>query len=80
MALKDIILQKIKEEIQLDPESVGYAGKTRDEILQLLNNSVRKYRTVEDAFPSPINRILTAMADTPNAITLIEFNAALATT
>ena len=80
MALKDIILKKIKEEIQLDPEGVGYTGKTNAEILQLLNNSVRKNRIVEDAYPAPINRILTAMADTPNAITLIELIAVLATT
>ena len=70
MALKDEIYKCIKEEIVKDPEGVGYAGKTVAEILQLLNNPVKKQRIVEDTFPAPINRILTGLPDTPNIITL----------
>ena len=70
MALKDTILQKIKEELVNDPQAVGYVGKTNQEILDLLNNPVYKYRTVQDQETAPIARILTGVAEAPNIVTL----------
>lgn len=68
MALRDEILKKIKEEIINDPEGVGYAGKTDDEITVLLNNSLVRKITVDQVFPSPMNRILSGVSDTPNIV------------
>jgi hypothetical protein len=76
--ITDLILQKIKEEIEKDPEGIGYAGKTDDEIMILLNTSVRKDRIVTDGYPPPINRILTAIADAPNVVTKEEVTTAKA--
>lgn len=69
MALKDEIEKKIKEEIANDPDGLGYALKTDDEIRITLNEPVRKQRVVEDIFPSPINRILSGLANAPNIVT-----------
>lgn len=80
MGLQLEILKKIKEELINDPDGVGYAGKTNAEKLALLNNSVVKERIVYDTMPSPINKILSGMADLPNSITFAELIAALAST
>lgn len=76
MALTRELLLRIRQEIENDPEGVGYAGKTDAEILSLLNNAVRKQKTVEDVFPSPINRILTTIPEIPNVISLTELQQA----
>ncbi len=68
MTLQEIINAKIKEEIEKDPEGVGYKGKTYSEIMALLNNPVIKTRIVEDQTTAPINRILSGIANTPNVI------------
>lgn len=80
MSLTNEILKRIKEEIAKDPEKVGYSGKTDAEILGLLNNSVQVPRTIYENKPSPINRILSGMTRTPNAITTVELSAALIAT
>ncbi|MFZ5985500.1 MAG: hypothetical protein ACOYWZ_00015 [Bacillota bacterium] len=63
------VYEKVREEIQNDPEKLGYEGKTTAEITNLLNNSVKKQRIVEDVFPSRINQILVRIANTPNILT-----------
>lgn len=68
MSLQEIIYSKIKEEISLDPEGVGYAGKTDEEILFLLNNPVVKDRLVQDFSQSPISRIFSGLAEAPNIV------------
>lgn len=80
MGLQIEILKKIKQELSDDPMGIGYAGKTPNEKLALLNNAAVKERVVYDTFPSPVNRILSGLADLPNSITLAELVAALATT
>ena len=70
MALKDTILQKIKEEITNDSENMGYAGKTVQQILDLLNNPVYKQRVVIDTETAPIARILSGVANAPNIVVL----------
>ena len=77
MALRDTILAKIKEEIQNDPNGIGYATMTAAQKLEALNNAVRKNRTVEDVSPSPMNRILSGIADAPNIVALIDLVDAL---
>lgn len=72
MGLTIDMLKKIKEEIINDPMELGYAGKTDAEIAVLLSDSVFKKREVIDAHPSPLNRILVSMADSPNIITIQE--------
>lgn len=69
MSLTNEMLKKIKEEIANDPEGIGYAGKNDLEIANLLSSSVFKKRIVMDAYPSPLNRILAGLADSPNIIT-----------
>lgn len=70
MALNDEVLIKIKEEITNDPFGVGYAGKTDDEIQDLLNKPVYKQRIVVDTETAPIARILAGIANLPNVIAL----------
>lgn len=68
MGLQEEIYAKIKEEIANDPFSVGYAGKSDDEIKVLLNEPIRTQKIIEDVSPSPMNRILSGIADAPNVI------------
>jgi hypothetical protein len=78
MGLADDIMSKIKEEIEKDPQSIGYAGKTDEEIATLLSSSVFKERVVIDAQPSPLNRILVGFADGPNIVSNVEITEAKA--
>lgn len=68
MSVTDEILMRIKLEITNDPEGVGYAGKTDDEIMVLLNSPQIKQRVVDETLPSPMNRILNGLAKAPNVI------------
>ena len=80
MTLRDTILQKIKEEIQSDPNNVGYDAMTALQKLQAINNHVeRQVVTVQYDTP-PISRILSGLADTPNVVSLADLTAALSTT
>lgn len=69
MAVTDLILQKIKEEIANDPDGLGYAGKTDAEIMALLNGNVYKQKVVIDILPSPMARIMQGIASAPNVLT-----------
>lgn len=62
------MLKKIKAEIVNDPDNIGYAGKTNAEIATLLSSSRFISRTVIDAHPSPLNKILRGVADGVNII------------
>lgn len=66
----------MKIEIETDPDGVGYAGKTDEEISVLLNEPVRKQRIVEDVSPAPINRILSGLAEAPNYVSKEEVSSA----
>lgn len=72
MSIQDEIYKRIKEEIELDPEKIGYAGKTDEEIKQLLNNPQTIITQIEQQRPSPMNRILSGLALAPNVITKTE--------
>jgi hypothetical protein len=68
MSLQDEINKRIKEEITTDPEKLGYAGKTDEEIMKLLNDPIQVTTTTISFSPSPMNRILAGLASAPNAI------------
>lgn len=67
MALNQIILDAIKKEINLDPNKIGYAGKTEVEIQNLLNNPVPRTTSILSEEQAPINRILSGIA-APNIV------------
>jgi hypothetical protein len=63
------MIKKIQEEITNDPQNVGYAkAKDDTELASLLSNGYQKPHIVMDDFPSPLNRILVAMSDSPNIV------------
>ena len=68
MGLQEDILSKVKEEISNDPFSVGYLGKTDDEIQQLLNSPVERTKIVTYYDTAPMSRILNKIKDAPNII------------
>lgn len=68
MSLQDEILKRINEEIANDPSGVGYAGKTDDEIMLLLNNPVVKQKSIEYTETAPISRILSGLSQAPNVV------------
>ena len=72
MSLQDEIYKRIKLEIQNDPQGLGYAGKTDDEIQVILNSAVVKDRVVQDTSPSPMNRIMSGLAGTQNVVSKTE--------
>ena len=72
MSLQDEIYKRIKDEIEKDPQNIGYAGKTDDEIKILLNTSVVRQKIVEEVLQSPMNRIMAGLAHVANVITTTE--------
>ena len=68
MSVQDEINKRIKEEITVDPNKIGYEGKSDEEIQVLLNSSIQVVNTVISYQPSPMNRILAGLASAPNAI------------
>ena len=72
MSLQDEIYKRIKLEIQNDPQGLGYAGKTDDEIQVILNSAVVTERIVYDTSPSPMNRIMSGLAGTENVVSKAE--------
>lgn len=68
MSLQDEIYKRIKEEISLDPDRVGYSGKTDDEIMVLLNSPIAKEVVIIQYHPAPINKILSGLAKAPNIV------------
>ena len=70
--LQDEINKRIKEEISNDPEKIGYAGKSDEEIQVLLNTPVVKERIVYDQSAPPISRILSGLANAANIVQVKE--------
>lgn len=68
MDLTEKIRQLIRLEIDEDPFNVGYAGKTDEEIMNLLNNPQEVQVMKTEIRQSPINRILNGIPATPNAV------------
>ena len=77
MGIKETIMQRIKAEITLDPQGVGYAGKTDAEIYNLLISPVVKKTTVDEVYPQPMLRVINAIAEGPNTISLSDVTDAL---
>lgn len=69
MGMTNEMLKKINEELSTDPDKVGYAGKTDEEIKVLLNAPIYIQRIVVDTLPSPMARIMRKIADAPNIVT-----------
>lgn len=72
MSLKNTVLEKIKDEIQNDPENRGYASKTDEEIKELLNNPYEVDVVIKEKKTARINIILLRIAETPNVVTLVD--------
>ena len=70
MNIQDEILRRIKQEIVKDPYNLGYAGKTDEEIKNILNNpfSILVVSSSQTPFPCPMNRILAGVEYAPNAV------------
>jgi hypothetical protein len=68
MAITDLILEKIKEEIDKDPQKLGYAGKTDEEIATILSSNVIRQVTTTEVGQPPLNRILSNISEGPNII------------
>ena len=82
MDLNLILLKKIKTEVATDPEKIGYAGKTNAQIVALLTGAVvtTSIQIITSTTASPLSRIWAGIPDTPNIITLVDLQAALAIT
>jgi len=72
MNLQSEMFERIKEEIEKDPEGLGYKGKSNEEIAKLLNEPYYKERVIRDAFAPRINIILVGIADVPNVIDITD--------
>lgn len=66
MALSNIILTKIKEEIDTDPKGLGYSGKTDQEVADLMNSPYKIDIPAKEMKPARIHQIL--FGDGPNSI------------
>lgn len=75
--LGNILIDIIKKEITNDPEGLGYKGKTKREIVDLLNNPYKKSRVVEDEYPARIQIMLMGIANAPNYVTLEDISATM---
>ena len=71
-----IMLQKIKEELDNDPAGRGYAGKTNTQIKDLLNEPYTTDRVVQDFHPARIHEILIGVAETPNIVAVTDVTTA----
>lgn len=72
MSVQDEIMKRIKEEINNDPYNLGYAGKTDEEIKDILNSPMIIQRLVQEQHESPMNRIMRALAEAPNTVSTKE--------
>lgn len=70
MNLTDEMIKKIKEELSTDPAKMGYAGKTKGEIVDLMNKPVVTTKTVTYTSPSRIHEVWIQVADTANVVTV----------
>lgn len=80
MSITDKIMELVKNEIALDPEGRGYAGKTDDEIQKLLNDAYAKSTVVETQMTPRISAILAGIPNTENTISKEEVISAKAFT
>jgi hypothetical protein len=69
MSLQDTIYALIKDEIAKDPQKIGYAGKTDDEIAVLLNTNPVRISSMANIDVPPISRILQGVPMAPNLVT-----------
>lgn len=76
MSLLKPILAAIKEEIAKDPEGLGYAGKTDQEVLDLLNKPYTKTETVEMTMPPRITQLLHQVPFAANSLDIIDLTEA----
>jgi len=66
MKFYDEVLKRIKEEIEKDPEKLGYNGKTDEEIVTILNGDYHKEYIATATFPPRLGQILRGIEGTPN--------------
>lgn len=72
--IDDLILSIIQKEIAADPMSLGYHGKSAEDIVQLLNtpySSISGEGEIQQEIQNPprIYQILVGIPDAPNVIT-----------
>ena len=68
MNVYENMLKLIKDEINNDPNGVGYAGKNNTQIADMLNNPYTKMMSSNILFTPPINIILAGLAFAPNSV------------
>ena len=68
MSVQDEILKRIKEEIANDPRKLGYAGKTQEQQMNILNSAYFIVVSSEIIQAPPITQILAGIESTPNAV------------
>jgi hypothetical protein len=73
MGLRETIAAAVMAELETDPEGRGYAGKTQEEQLELLNESYTVQVITEEVRPARINQILIGVAGAPNQISAEDF-------
>src|SRR5262245_63950254 len=66
MAVSNEALRKIKAEILNDPQNIGYAGKTDQQVADLLNAPQIVSLNQQITMPCPLNRVLSGVAGQPN--------------
>ena len=71
MALIDEIYKRIKEEIEKDPAKMGYAGKSDQEIMDLINAPIITEQTITHTSPPRAYEIIRGIADAPNVVTSV---------
>ena len=69
MANESLVMIKIAEELLSDPTGRGYAGKTAQEMADLLNNPYIIERIVKDEYLARVNSILLGIENAPNSVT-----------
>jgi len=75
--VNEIIKELIRAEIENDPFNRGYAGKTNQEIADLLNTPFEVEIVTKEFHVAPISRILEKTAEAPNHVEAIDVDAAL---
>ena len=68
MNIQDEIMKRVKEEIENDPRHLGYAGKTQEQQMSLLNSAYFIVVSSEILQAPPITQILAGIESTPNAV------------
>lgn len=66
--LDSIMEQKIRDEIEKDPEKRGYSGKTNQQIANLLNKPYYKDVVIQQEYPPRLYTILYTIPSVPNIV------------